>query len=255
MNLTPDNIVLWEGEDITLNATLVFSWLVVALLVVGSWLTTRRLSGTLSRSRTQNLLEMAVQLIREQIRGVARHRADSYLPFIGSLYLYIACANFLSFIPGYHPATGSLSTTAALATCVFFAVPIYGIRRDGVLAYLKRYLEPTALMLPFNVMGELSRTLALAVRLFGNVMSGTLIIAILLSVAPLFFPVVMRALELLIGQVQAYIFAVLAMVYIASASRTQSGTRHKEAGSRAAASGASADAPAASTDKENMHHG
>jgi len=121
----------------------------------------------------------------------------------------------------YQPPTGSLSTTAALAICVFFAVPLFGIARSGFGGYFKRYLQPSLLMLPFHVMGELSRTLALAVRLFGNIMSGTIIIAILISIVPLFVPIVMQALGLLIGQIQAYIFAVLAAVYIASASRSQ----------------------------------
>jgi F-type H+-transporting ATPase subunit a len=123
-------------------------------------------------------------------------------------------------VPWYQPPTGSLSTTAALAICVFFAVPAFGIARSGPGAYFKRYLQPSFLMLPFHVMGELSRTLALAVRLFGNIMSGTIIIAILLSIVPLFVPIVMQALGLLIGQIQAYIFAVLAAVYIASAARS-----------------------------------
>jgi F-type H+-transporting ATPase subunit a len=100
------------------------------------------------------------------------------------------------------------------------AVPLYGIWKQGVLGYLKQYIRPSPFMLPFNVIGELSRTLALAVRLFGNVMSGTLIVAILLGIAPLVFPVVMQALGLLTGVIQAYIFAILATVYIAAATRT-----------------------------------
>ena len=124
-------------------------------------------------------------------------------------------------IPGYEPPTGSLSTTAALALCVFVAVPLFGIMDQGVGGYLKSYLEPTFIMLPFNLISELSRTLALAVRLFGNMMSGAMIIAILLTITPLFFPVVMTALGLLTGMVQAYIFSILAAVYIAAATRTR----------------------------------
>jgi F-type H+-transporting ATPase subunit a len=113
--------------------------------------------------------------------------------------------------------TGSLSTTTALAICVFVAVPLYGIAYEGPLNYLKHYIKPTWLMLPFNIIGEISRTIALAVRLYGNIMSGTVIVAILLSLTPYLFPVVMQLLGLLTGMIQAYIFAVLAMVYIASA--------------------------------------
>ncbi|MEN4098415.1 MAG: F0F1 ATP synthase subunit A, partial [Anaerolineaceae bacterium] len=116
--------------------------------------------------------------------------------------------------------TGSLSTTAAIALCVFLAVPIFGISDRGVVDYFKQYIEPTPIMLPFNILGELSRTLSLAVRLFGNIMSGTMIGAILLSLVPLFVPIIMQLMGLLVGVIQAYIFTVLAMVFISSAMRT-----------------------------------
>ncbi len=126
----------------------------------------------------------------------------------------------MTIIPGYHPPTGSLSTTAALAICVFFAVPLYGIKKQGFIGYFKKYyLEPTPFMLPFNIIGRLSNTISLAVRLFGNIMSGTMIVGILLSIAPLFFPIIMQAMGLLTGLIQAYIFAVLAMVFIAAATK------------------------------------
>jgi F-type H+-transporting ATPase subunit a len=124
-------------------------------------------------------------------------------------------------VPGFQPPTGSLTTTTALAICVFFAVPIYGIAERGLKGYLSNYIQPSVAMLPFNIIGEISRTLALAVRLFGNIMSGTLIAAILLSLVPLFFPVIMQAFGLLVGLIQAYIFAILAMVYIASGTRAR----------------------------------
>ena len=131
-------------------------------------------------------------------------------------------------MPGYISPTASLSTTTALAICVFIAVPLYGITSEGVLAYLKHYVKPTVFMLPFNVIGEISRTIALAVRLYGNIMSGTVIVAILLSLTPYFFPVIMQLLGLLTGMIQAYIFAVLAMVYIASATSVQMGKKKSE---------------------------
>jgi F-type H+-transporting ATPase subunit a len=140
-----------------------------------------------------------------------------YLPFIGTLFIFIATANLLTIVPGYEPPTSSLSTTAALALCVFVAVPSFGIAQRGWRSYLKSYIEPTLIMLPFNMISELSRTLALAVRLFGNMMSGTMIIAILLTITPLVFPVAMTMLGLLTGMVQAYIFSILATVYIAAA--------------------------------------
>lgn len=221
MSITPDTTVFWQVGPIALNATLVFSWVVMLLLVVFSWLVTRRLTSGADISRGQNLLEVIVESMRGQVREIAQQDPDPYVPFVGTLFLYIAVSNIMGVVPGFMSPTGSLSTTAALALCVFFAVPIYGIYKRGLGGYLKQYIQPAVMMLPFNIIGELSRTLALAVRLFGNVMSGTLIIGILLLLVPLFFPVVMQALGLLTGLIQAYIFAVLAMVYIASATRVQ----------------------------------
>jgi F-type H+-transporting ATPase subunit a len=139
------------------------------------------------------------------------------LPFIGTLFLFISLSNLLGVVPFFESPTSSLSTTAALALCVFVAVPVFGIAQEGLRNYLKHYIEPTPIMAPFHIISEISRTFALAVRLFGNVMSGSLIAAILLMIVPLFVPVALKLLELLIGQIQAYIFAVLAMVYITSA--------------------------------------
>jgi F-type H+-transporting ATPase subunit a len=193
----------------------------MVLLVGGSWLITRNLASDITRSRWQNMLEAIVELIFEQIRVLSPQSPERYLPFVGTLFLFIVAANVLVIVPGYQPPTGSLSTTAALALCVFVAVPFYGIAQQGLIGYLKDYLRPTPLMLPFHLLSELSRTLALAVRLFGNIMSGTTIVAILLSVVPLFFPVVIEVLGLVTGVIQAYIFAMLAMIYIAAAVQTQ----------------------------------
>jgi len=216
MNVSPDAVVLWRWGPVVLNATIVYTWAVMALLVLLAWLATRRLTDGAQMSRWQNVLETVVDTIRGQIREITHQQPDRYLPLLGTLFLFISVANFLAIVPGYQPPTGSITTTAALALCVFFAVPIYGILRRGAGGYFRRYLRPTPFMLPFHIIGEFSRTLALAVRLFGNVMSGTLIVGILISVVPFFLPVVMQALALLIGQIQAYIFAVLAAVYIAS---------------------------------------
>jgi F-type H+-transporting ATPase subunit a len=221
MEINPDNIVFWEWGPARLNATILYTWLVMALMVLGSWLITRNLSSKIELSRGQNLLEVLVSTIRQQIRDISQQDSASYLTFIGTLFLFIAIANVLTIVPGYMPPTGSLSTTAALAICVFVAVPLFGIAKQGLGGYLKEYARPTPIMLPFNIIGELSRTVALAIRLFGNVMSGTVIAAILLSVVPFFFPVILQVLGLLTGVVQAYIFAILAMVYIASATRVR----------------------------------
>ena len=222
IQITPDQWVLWQFEAwpaAKLNATIVFTWLIMAILAIGSWFVTRGLTTETRIPKLQNLLEVLVTGMRDQIREVSRQDPGPYLPFVGTLFLFIATANLLSIVPGYRPPTGSLSTAAALATCVFVAVPLYGIASQGLGQYLKHYIQPTVLMLPFNVIGELSRTLALAVRLYGNMMSGTVIAAILIGFVPLFVPVLMQLLGLLTGMIQAYIFAVLAMVYIASATR------------------------------------
>ncbi|MDJ0535243.1 MAG: F0F1 ATP synthase subunit A [Xenococcaceae cyanobacterium MO_207.B15] len=218
MNLTPDQTIYWQRGIITINATLVFTWLIMFLLVLGSWLVTRKLSPSTNISRGQNLLEVLVLGIGNQIKEVSQQEPKPYVPFIGTLFIFIAVSNLLSFIPGYQPPTGSLSTTAALAICVFFAVPLYGIKKQGLMGYFKKYyLQPTPFMLPFNIIGRFSNTISLAVRLFGNVMSGTMIVGILLSIAPLFLPIPLQAMGLLTGAIQAYIFAILAMVSIAAA--------------------------------------
>jgi len=219
MHITPDTIVIFEWGFIRLNATIIFTWVIMGLWMLLSWLATRHLSVESGISRWQNFLEIIVGYMRGQIQEVAPGRPDRYLAFLGTLFLFISLSNFLAFIPGYYPPTGSLSTTAALAMCVFFAVPIYGIRQIGFSKYLKHYMQPTMIMLPFNIIGEFTRTLALAVRLFGNVMSGTLIGGVLIVVVPLFVPVIMQLFSLLIGQIHAYIFAILALVYIASSAQ------------------------------------
>jgi len=221
MHLSPDEIVFWQAGWVKLNATIVFTWVVMLLLVVASRLITARLSTGLVRSRWQHLLEVVVLAIQQQIEDVGLERSRRYLGFLGTLFLFIAVSAILTVVPGYTPPTGSLSTTAALALIVFVAVPFFGIAEKGLGAYLRSYTRPTVLMLPFNIIGELSRTLALAVRLFGNMMSGAMIVGILLSISPFLFPVVMRALGLLTGMVQAYIFFILATVYIAAATRVR----------------------------------
>jgi len=219
MRLSPDDIIFWRHGFLKLNGTIVFTWALMFVLAAGSKLVTRKLSTDLERSPWQNLLEIVVTGIEKQIVDVGLRNPQKYIGFLGTIFLFIALASLCTIIPGYEPPTGSLSTTAALALCVFVAVPFFGIEEQGLVGYLKSYTEPTVIMLPFNIISELSRTLALAVRLFGNMMSGTMIIAILLTITPFVFPIAMSALGLLTGMVQAYIFSILAGVYIAAATR------------------------------------
>lgn len=221
MRLSPDEIIFWQLGFCKLNATIVFTWGLMLLLTGGSILITRNLSMDLKRSRWQNLLEIIVTAIEQQIEEVGLPQPRKYLGFLGTLFLFVAAASLCTVIPGYEPPTGSLSTTAALALCVFVAVPLFGIEEQGVGGYISSYLQPTVIMLPFNIISEISRTLALAVRLFGNMMSGVMIIGILLSITPFIFPIVMTLLGLLTGMVQAYIFSILATVYIAAAARVR----------------------------------
>jgi F-type H+-transporting ATPase subunit a len=230
MEISPDTMIFWQSGFFKLNATILFTWLVMAILTIGSWLVTRNIKGALEMSPGQNVLEVIVDGVMGQIEEVSQQNPRPYLAFVGTLFLFIIVSNVLSIVPGFQPPTGSLSTTTALALCVLLAVPIFGISTQGLSGYLRQYVQPTPIMLPFNIIGEVSRTLALAVRLFGNVMSGGLIATILLAIVPLFFPVVMQILGLLTGVIQAYIFAILAMVYIASATRAHSGDEEPQEG-------------------------
>lgn len=217
MHLSPDQVIYWQYGFIKLNATIAFTWLVMAVLVIGSILVTRKLSIGLKRAHWQNLLEIIVIGIEQQIEESGLSPARKFMPFLGTVFLFIAMVAIMAIIPGFEAPTGSFSTTAALAACVSAAVPFYGIRQQGLSAYLHSYTQPTIIMLPFNIISELSRTLALAVRLFGNMMSGAMILAVLLTITPFIFPVVMSLLGLLTGMVQAYIFSILAAVYISAA--------------------------------------
>jgi F-type H+-transporting ATPase subunit a len=212
-----DQQIYWEYGFVKLNGTIIITWGLMLLLVLVSWLVTRNLSIGAERSRWQNALEIIVLTINRQIKEIGIPNPEAFLPFLGTLFLLIAMAGLCTIIPGYVPPTSSLSTTAALAICVFFAVPVFGISGSGWVAYLKNYFQPTVLMLPFNIISEISRTIALAIRLFGNMMSGAMITSILLSITPFIFPVVMNVLGLLTGMVQAYIFSILATVFIAAA--------------------------------------
>ncbi len=216
MQLTPDDHIWWQLGLLKINSTILFTWAVMVLLSAGSWLVSRRLETGARMSRMQHVLEVVVHVIEQQLDEISPRRPKGLLQFVGTLFLFIAVCNLLSVVPGFEPPTGSLSTTAGLAICVFLAVPIYGIGAIGLKRYVGNYLRPTPFMLPFNIIGEFSRTLALSVRLFGNVMSGTMIGAILLIIAPLIVPILMQLLGLLTGMVQAYIFAVLSAVYISA---------------------------------------
>lgn len=217
MQLSPDQTVVFTLGSWPVNATIVNTWMVMVLLVGISLLVTRNLRADKAPGRWRSALELIVTMIQGQIKEVTSTNARNILYFSGTLFLFIAVSNVLSVVPGFDPPTSSLSTTVGLTLSVLIAIPIFGIANGGVRQYLRKFIEPSIIMLPFNIIGEFSRGVSLAVRLYGNVMSGAVIAAILLSIAPFFFPVVMNMLGLLTGLIQAYIFAILATVYISSA--------------------------------------
>ncbi|WP_050527834.1 F0F1 ATP synthase subunit A [Pseudorhodobacter aquimaris] len=217
MELTPDTTIILTVFGFGINATIVFTWVVMAMLTLASMLITRKLRPDVPPDRWRTTLEAIVLTIQGQIDEISARPDRRLLYFAGTLFLFIVTSNLLMVVPGWHSPTASLSTTAALALAVLVAVPLFGIGQRGLKVYLHNYLEPNIIMLPFNIIGEASRGISLAIRLYGNVMSGAVIAAILLGVAPFFFPVVMDMLGLLTGVIQAYIFAILATVYISSA--------------------------------------
>ena len=220
MDITPDSIILWKYGIFKLNATIFVTWVVMCILVGGSWFFTRRVVKGKISSNIETLLEIIVRFVYKHLQETGLRKPEKYIGFIGTLFIFIGFSGLLTIMPGYIPPTGSLSTTAALAICVFIAVPLYAIQEKGIIGFLKNYLHPFFIFLPFNIIADFTRTLALAVRLFGNTMSGTLIIGIIISLSPLFFPVLLHVLDLITSLVQAYIFTVLASVYIAAATRT-----------------------------------
>ena len=228
MTLSPDQTILFELWGIPLNATLFYTWVVMAFLTIVSLLITRNLRPDVPPNRWRTTLEVIVQGIQSQIEEISRRPSRHLLYYVGTLFLFVATSNLLLVVPGFEPPTSSLSTTTALALSVLIAVPMFGVNSRGVGGYLKTYLEPSVIMLPFNIISEFSRGISLAIRLYGNIMSGAVIAVILLGVAPFFFPVVLDLLGLLTGMIQDYIFAILATVYISTATTPSRPTQTQE---------------------------
>jgi F-type H+-transporting ATPase subunit a len=193
----------------------VTTWGIMAVLTIGSWLATRRLR--LQPNGVQAVLELLIEAIERQIRETMQSEPARFLPLIATLLIYLVSANLLSLIPGLEPPTAKLETDGALALIVFGAVHWYGIRIQGLRGYLREFTRPAWIMLPLNVLAEFTRTFSMMVRLFGNIMAGVFVVGIVLSLAGLFVPIPLMALDMLTGVVQAYIFTVLAMVFIGAA--------------------------------------
>ena len=216
-----DTLIMLRLFGIPVNYTIFYSWVVMAILVFLSWMATRNLHATLRVSRFQTALEMIVMAIRGQIRDVSGDNPMKYLPIIGTFFLYISLSNLLTVIPWFRAPTASLSTTGGFAFCVFCAIPIYGIRNAGIKGYLRKYIDPIPFLLPLNILSDLSLTFALAFRLYGNVLSGAVIGSVLIMLAPFLLPLPLQILGLLTGTIQAYIFALLAIVYVSAVAAPQ----------------------------------
>jgi F-type H+-transporting ATPase subunit a len=207
--------VLFAVGPASITEPVVVTWALMAALAFGGWLATRRLS--IMPNERQAVLELIVNAIEDQIQSTMRVAPAPYLSMVGTLFLFILAANWSSLIPGVEPPTAHIETDAALGLIVFFAIIYFGIRARGLVGYLKTFAEPSLVMIPLNIVETFTRTFSLIVRLFGNIMSGVFIIGIILSLAGLLVPIPLMALDLLIGAIQAYIFTVLAMVFIGAA--------------------------------------
>ena len=211
-----------------INSIVVTTWGVMLLLGVFSWLVTRNL--TLDPGPMQTMLEGVVSAMEESIYAVLPDRAQQLLPFIGTLWIYIVFANLVGVVPHLHAPTGNLSVTAGLALLVFLSVHWFGIRSEGLRGYLRHYLSPTPILLPFHLISEITRTIALAVRLFGNIMSLEMAALLVLLVAGLLAPVPLLMLHIVESLVQAYIFGMLALIYVAGAMQSQQNSKRDEKG-------------------------
>lgn len=206
---------LFYVGPVPVTGAVVTTWGIMAVLTIGSALATRRLR--LEPNSVQAVLELLVEAIETQIRETMQSEPARFLPLIATLLIFLVSANLLSLIPGLEPPTAKLETAGALALIVFGAVHWYGIRIQGLRGYLREFARPAWIMLPLNVLAEFTRTFSMMVRLFGNIMAGVFVVGIVLSLAGLFVPIPLMALDMLTGIVQAYIFTVLAMVFIGAA--------------------------------------
>jgi F-type H+-transporting ATPase subunit a len=207
--------ILFHLGPLSITRPVVTTWAIIAVLALGSWVVTRRI--TLHPDRRQATLELIVTGIMGQVEEVIRKDARPFLPILGTLFIFLVAANLSGILPGVEAPTGKLETPAALALIVFASVHFFGVRARGPLGYLASFAQPKLIMLPLNIISEVTRTFSLMVRLFGNVMSGEFVIALIVGLAGLFVPIPLMALEILVGLVQAYIFTVLATVFIGAA--------------------------------------
>lgn len=207
--------ILFYLGPVPISEAVVTTWVIMALLVAVSWLGLRKAS--VEAGPLQTALEVVIETISSQVADIMGQSSERYLPLIGTLFLFLVCANLSSVIPGAQAPTAHIETPAALAVIVFLSVHYYGIRAHGWRAYLRHYTRPNPILLPLNVLSEITRTFSLMIRLFGNMMSHEFVLAIVAFLAGLIVPIPFLVLGILIGLIQAYIFTVLAAVYIGAA--------------------------------------
>ena len=210
-----DQTIIFSLFGVPINATIFYTWIVMLLLTLLAFFMTNNLK-TLHPGKIQVLLEMIVLGIEKQIKDVANDKPIKYMGIMGTFFLFIATCNLLSMIPGFKTPTGSLTTTVAFAGCVFFAIPYFSIKNAGIKGYFKKFIDPTPVMLPMNVISDFSSCFSLAFRLYGNVLSGAVISSVLIMLMPFLVPLPMQLLGLITGTIQAYIFALLAIVYVSA---------------------------------------
>lgn len=221
-----DTMSIIKIGPLVIGGTVFYSWIVMAVLTILSWIATRKLKTTVRVSGLQTAMEMIVMAIRSQIKEVSGDNPARYMPIMGTFFLFIGVSNLLTIIPWFRAPTASLSTTLAFALCVFCAMPIYGIKNAGIKGYFRKYIEPTPIMLPLNVLSDFSSTFSLAFRLYGNMLSGAIIASVLMMLAPFLVPLPLQILGLITGTIQAYIFALLAIVYVSSVGPQQPFSDH-----------------------------
>jgi len=227
--LTEGNILItpiFTLGPVVITSTVVTTWMIMAMLCLSGWLISRRLNT--EPGPVQTAVEGIVCAIEGAVAEVAPGHARQIMPFIGSLWIFLVVANLTGLVPGLHSPTRDLSATAGLAIVVFLSTHWFGIRTQGLMTYLRHYLIPSPILLPFHLISEITRTVALAVRLFGNMMSLEMAALLILLVAGFLAPVPILMLHIVEALVQAYIFGMLALIYVAGGIQSQQHRQQKK---------------------------